>query len=81
MYLFMNAYVAAYVGGLDTHPAHPKGYGCHTLFSIPITIIVLINDMYKWIYIIYYMSQSDMAKYFMSRLIYFQEPEASENTA
>ncbi len=32
-------------------------------------------------YSAYYMSQSDMAKYFKSRLIYFHEPEASENKA
>ncbi len=29
----------------------------------------------------YYMSQSVMAKYFMSRLIYFHKPELSENKA
>ncbi len=34
-------------------------------------------------YIIYllHVSECDMAKYFMSRLIYFQEPKASENKA
>ncbi len=30
---------------------------------------------------IYYESECDMVKYFMSRLIYFHEPEVSENKA
>ncbi len=55
-----------------------------------IVVIYSSSDIYKYMYIIIYIiyreyllreSECDMAKYFMSRLIYFQEPEASENKA
>ena len=40
--------------------------------------------IYICIYYIYYLlheSECDMVKYFMNKLMYFQEPEASENIA
>ncbi len=37
--------------------------------------------IYIYIYSTYYMSQSVIAEYFMSRLIYFHESKESENKA
>ncbi len=42
---------------------------------------IMVNWVYIYISYLLHESECDMAKYLMSKLIYFHEPEASENKA
>ncbi len=52
-----------------------------TIIVIISIIVIFLMELYVYKYYLLHESECDMAKYFTSRLIYFQEPEASENKA